>query len=138
LKKALDIYIDGACRGNPGPAAIGVVVYARGQPGRALKEISRAIGGATNNIAEYTALVYGLQEALALKAEDIHIFTDSELLHRQMTGRYRIKNEKLKPLFDQARHMIATFKKFSIEHIPRSKNTKADALAGKEYKQGQK
>jgi len=126
VKEALEIYIDGACSGNPGEAAIGVVIR---QQENTIKEISSTIGEATNNIAEYSALVVALQEALILKADRIKIYTDSELVFKQVTGSYKVKNEKLRFLLDQALNLIKGFNGFAIQHIPREKNQVADKLA---------
>ncbi len=122
----LEIYTDGACSGNPGPAGIGVVIKA---DGRIIKEISKFIGQATNNIAEYTALIYALQEALILKADEVWVKTDSELMHRQVIGLYKVKHENIKPLFEQVRHLSAGFQQFHLDHIPREQNSEADQLS---------
>jgi len=122
----LEIYTDGACSGNPGPAAIGVVIK---KNGKVIKEFSRSIGQATNNIAEYTALIYALQEALALKAGHIKIFTDSELLYNQLKGSYKVKNANIKPLFDQVKNLAKGFKKIEMTVVPREQNKDADRLA---------
>ena len=119
-------YIDGSSLGNPGDAGVGVVIA---QGDHTLKNISAYIGCQTNNVAEYTALIYALEEALVMKARQIRVFTDSELLHRQMTGRYKIKNEALKVLFGQAARLKDGFKTCVFEHIPREKNKGADKLA---------
>ena len=126
MSALLEIFTDGACRGNPGPAGIGVVIS---QNGRVIKRLSKSIGPATNNLAEYTALIYALQEALILKASEIKINTDSELLYQQIKGRYKVKNEKLKNLFDQIQHLSRGFKRIDFECIPREKNREADRLA---------
>lgn len=126
MPKVLEIYTDGACSGNPGAASIGVVIYENGEK---IKEISKAIGDATNNIAEYTALIYALQEALILKADQLNVFTDSELMHRQVTGQYKVKNPNIQLLFDQVQHLLKGFEKVSINHILREKNKEADRLA---------
>jgi len=130
----LEIYTDGACRGNPGPAGIGVVVKSDGQ---VIKEISQSIETATNNIAEYTAVIYALQEALVLKARKVLIQTDSELVAKQLTGEYKVKNANLKPLFDQIRHMLPGFERISFKHIPREENAHADKLAKQAVKKEQ-
>ena len=122
----LEIYSDGACSGNPGPAGIGVVIK---RNGKVLKEISKYLGEATNNIAEYTAIIYAAQEALIMKADEVVLFTDSELAHNQMVGLYRVKDVKLKPLFDQVQHLASGFKTFTVTHVPREQNKDADRLA---------
>jgi len=130
--KQLDIYIDGASKGNPGPAGIGVIVC---QNSQVLKNISNYIGNATNNIAEYTALIYGLQEALILKAESIKINTDSQLLYRQLTKEYKVKNPNILGLYNQTLHLISAFKDFKINYISRKVNRGADKLATKAIKE---
>lgn len=121
-----EIYVDGACSGNPGPAGIGVAIN---HQGKTVKEISKPIGDATNNIAEYSAFIYALQEALIMKIKDVKVFTDSELMFRQVTGVYKVKNEKLKCLLDQARHLMGGFDHIDLCHVRREKNKHADKLA---------
>jgi ribonuclease HI len=123
--KRLIIYTDGAATPNPGPAAIGVVVL--DETGNIVTEISKAIGRATNNRAEYLALITGLTEALRLGADHIDINMDSELIVRQLEGKYRSK--ELKPLFQQTIQLLREFKNYSVEHIPRERNKAADALS---------
>jgi ribonuclease HI len=121
----LEIFTDGGCSGNPGPAAIGVVIKSGD---KTVKTVSRAIGQGTNNIAEYTALIFALQEALILKADEVSVKTDSELMCKQVLGAYAVKHENIKPLFEQVKHLAAGFKKFQIAHVPREQNAQADAL----------
>lgn len=130
----LEIFTDGACSGNPGEAGIGVVIT---RDGKIIKTISKAIGQATNNIAEYSALIYALQEALVLKAHKLQVFTDSELMFRQVTGVYKIRDEKLKLLYDQVRHLLYGFDHVEIKHVRREKNKKADELATQAIKKRQ-
>ena len=132
MPKTLKIFTDGACSGNPGLASVGFVI--EDEQG-VIKEFSQGIGNATNNIAEYTAVVYALQEALILKAEEVFLCSDSELLCRQLSGQYKVRNENIKPLFDQIRHLVRGFKSFNVKHIPRSENTVADGLAKKAIKE---
>ena len=120
----LEIFTDGGCSGNPGPAAIGVVIK---QGGRTVKTLSRAIGQGTNNIAEYTALIFALQEALILKADEVSVNTDSELMCKQVCGKYAVKHENIKPLFGQVKHLVGGFRSFQIAHVPREQNSEADA-----------
>jgi ribonuclease HI len=127
----LEIFTDGGCSGNPGPAAIGVVIN---EGGKTIKALSRFIGQGTNNIAEYTALIVALQEALILKAEEVSIKTDSELMCKQVLGLYAVKHENIKPLFAQVKHLISGFKVFHIAHVPREQNSQADALVGQVLK----
>lgn len=124
----LEIYIDGASKGNPGPSAIGVVITENGKP---VRNLYRYIGEATNNIAEYSALIAALEEGLILKAQCLSIKTDSELLYRQMTKVYRVKNEHILALYTQAQRLISGFTRVSLNHIPRELNKEADKLANK-------
>jgi ribonuclease HI len=127
--KRLVLHVDGASRGNPGPAGIGVVIA--DDKGKTVKTVYRYLGESTNNIAEYNALICGLEEALALAAGDIVVNIDSELVARQMNGEYRVKDEGIKPLFEKALGMLKNFKSFEIRHVDRSRNKEADKLANK-------
>ncbi|MCX5749114.1 MAG: ribonuclease HI family protein [Candidatus Saganbacteria bacterium] len=122
----LTVNIDGASRGNPGESGIGIVIK---KSGRVIKKISEYIGNTTNNVAEYTALVRGLEEVLLLGHKEAEFISDSELVVRQMNGAYRVKDEDLKLLFNHAKVLIAKFKHFSIKHVLRDLNLEADALA---------
>lgn len=124
--KELEIYIDGASKGNPGPSGIGVVIC-RGE--ETLRNISTYIGEATNNVAEYTALIYALQEALILKAEILKINTDSQLLARQLNKVYKVRHENIIGLYNQALRLLSGFKEVCIKDIPREENKGADRLA---------
>jgi ribonuclease HI len=124
--RRFEIHIDGASKGNPGPAGVGAVIC---QGGRVLKNISEYIGNTTNNVAEYTALIYALQEALILKGESLDIRTDSELLYRQIKKEYKVKNPNIAGLYRQAVHLMSAFKEVAICHIPREENKGADKLA---------
>lgn len=127
--KKIEIFIDGAARGNPGPAGLGVVI--KDGDRKTVKEFYKYIGAATNNIAEYSALVYALQEAHMLGAEEVVLNMDSELVSRQLKGEFRVKDPNIKLLFDQAIHLINGFKKFEAIQIGREKNKEADKLANK-------
>jgi ribonuclease HI len=127
--RQIEIYVDGGSRGNPGPSGVGVVIL--DTSGNRLKEISKYIGETTNNIAEYNALLYGLEEALILRAGEIVVNLDSELVAKQLTGDYRVKDPGLKPLFERAMNMLKSFKSFEIRHIEREKNKEADKLVNK-------
>jgi dinuclear metal center YbgI/SA1388 family protein len=120
------IWIDGGSRGNPGPSAIGVVI--EDGDGEILQTVSRVIGIGTNNVAEYKALLTGLDAAERLGAQVVEVVSDSELLVRQMRGEYKVRNEGLKPLYDEARARAAGFCGFSIRHVERNLNARADAL----------
>ncbi len=119
-------YADGGSRGNPGPAGIGAVLQ---QDGATKAELSEFIGVATNNVAEYTALIKILQKSLELGIEYIEARMDSELVVRQMTGQYKVKNEGLQPLHAQAQGLSRRFKSFKIVHVRRESNKDADRLA---------
>ncbi|MEI7837524.1 MAG: reverse transcriptase-like protein [Planctomycetota bacterium] len=124
------VYIDGGSRGNPGPAAAGVVVTAA-DDGTVLHEAGHFIGRATNNVAEYRGLLAGLEAARKLGASGVAVRSDSELLVRQMQGIYRVKNAGLIPLFQQARTLCQGLKKVSFTHVPREQNTEADGLVNR-------
>lgn len=124
-KRAFTVNIDGASRGNPGPAAYAFVISHDGAP---LLEESACLGSTTNNLAEYTSLVRALERSLELGAQSLHIRSDSELLVKQIKGEYRIKNENLKPLYDQAKDLMAQLDHVRIEHVRREHNREADRL----------
>ncbi len=127
MPEILIAHIDGASRGNPGPAAYAVVVTdARGT---CVDSISKTLGNATNNFAEYQALLAALEYAREHERHKIRIFSDSELLVRQIEGRYRVKNATLKPLHARAMTLIRALESFSITHVRREQNQQADALA---------
>jgi beta-lactamase class A len=125
----LSIYVDGASRGNPGPAALGVV--AQDGRGRVVSEIAEYLGETTNNVAEYRALLRALEEARARGADELEIFADSDLLVRQVRGTYRVKSPHLIPLHQQAAAALRGFKRWRVAHVPREKNAAADALANR-------
>jgi len=128
-KKQLVIYVDGASRGNPGNAGIGIIIY--NSKREILAEEAKYLGKATNNVAEYIAVIYGLQEGIIRKAKNLTIYTDSELLVRQIDGRYQIKNHFLKNLFLLVKHLSSGFEELTIKYISREKNKEADRLANK-------
>ena len=125
----LVVNIDGASRGNPGPAGIGVMI--KEENGRLERELSKYIGEATNNVAEYEALLLALREVGSLKPAEVRILSDSELLVRQIEGTYRVKNPRLALLHSQAQDLIRTIPSFRIEHVGRERNLRADALANR-------
>lgn len=125
----LVVHVDGASRGNPGEAGFGVHVSL--PDGRPVAELYGHLGRATNNVAEYQALVHALRWALARGARRIEVFSDSELLVRQMGGRYRVKNPGLRPLHQEASDLLARFEHGRIRHVPREENREADALANR-------
>ena len=123
----LIVACDGASRGNPGPAGIGVQITT--EDGTVLAEIARGLGEATNNVAEYTAVIEGLSHARELGARSVTLRSDSLLLINQLTGRYRVKSTHLQPLHRRARSIAAGFERISFEHVPREENREADRLA---------
>jgi ribonuclease HI len=127
MDETLTLNFDGGSRGNPGPAGIGVVVKAH--DGTPLVTLGRFIGRATNNVAEYRALITAMQEALKLGATKILIRGDSELIIKQMRGEYRVKNPDLRVLYNEAQVLLAKFKHTRIEHNYREDNSLADRLA---------
>lgn len=122
----LVVHVDGGSRGNPGPAAIGAVI--RGPDGETLAEVSQTIGRATNNVAEYRALLAGVDRARELGADEVEVVNDSQLIARQLTGAYRVKKADLKPLHAEALRALRAFARWSIRSVPRERNGDADAL----------
>lgn len=120
-------YTDGASRGNPGPASYGAVVY--DVDGNELHRSSRALGRATNNQAEYQGAIAALEAALALDARQVELRMDSELIVRQLSGRYKVRNPGLKPLHARMLDLRSRFDKVIVAHVPRSLNKVADKLA---------
>lgn len=120
------VNVDGGARGNPGPAAIGVVV--RNGDGRVLEEVGEAIGEATNNVAEYRALLRGIELAAAHGAEELELIGDSELVVRQVEGRYKVKNAGMKELHGEVKRALRDFDSWSIRHVRREHNADADRL----------
>ena len=137
MKNRLIIYTDGGARGNPGPAAIGVVIDDSSTNSGQAKSYSEAIGNTTNNVAEYQAVIFALKKAKALLGADIakktelEIRSDSELLVSQVKGEYKIKNKELQPLFVEVWNKMQNFKKVNFVLIPREKNKEADALVNR-------
>lgn len=121
----LKLHIDGGARGNPGPAAAGVVIH--DDDDRPRFEAGYFLGRATNNQAEYRALLIGLDAIDAMRPDEIMIYSDSELLVKQLTGEYRMKSELLAPLLEQAQHMLLRYQ-WQVRHVPREKNKRADEL----------
>jgi ribonuclease HI len=122
----LTVNVDGGARGNPGPAAIGVVVH--GPRGEVLEERGERIGRATNNVAEYKALLRGIELAAAHGAGDLELIGDSELVVRQVEGRYKVKDPTMKELHSEAKQALGSFDSWSIRHVRREENADADRL----------
>lgn len=122
----LVLNVDGGARGNPGPAAIGVVVT--DESGQVIEELAERVGVATNNVAEYRAVLRGLERARALGASEVELIGDSELVARQLGGLYKVKHPAMKELFAEALRALEGFERWSIRTVPRAQNAAADAL----------
>ena len=122
----LVVHVDGGARGNPGPAAIGVVLSA--PDGTTVDELAERIGVATNNVAEYRALLLGVQQASQLGARSIELINDSELVAKQLTGAYKVKHPAMQPLHAEAIAALKGFDSWRIRSVPRAENARADAL----------
>ncbi len=119
------LYADGASRGNPGPAGIGFVLLI----GKEKISHSAFIGHSTNNVAEYTALLRGLETAIERGVQDIEVYMDSELVVRQINGQYRVREPHLKVLYNSVLNLLRRFRSYQVRHIPRSENREADRLS---------
>ncbi len=126
MTRKLVLHLDGGARGNPGPAAIGVVIA--DQDGEMIDELAERIGHATNNVAEYEAVLRGVARAAELGATELELINDSELVARQLQGAYKVKNAGLRPLFEQARAALQKFDRWQIRSVPRAQNAHADRL----------
>lgn len=129
MSKSVNIFIDGASKGNPGPSGIGVVFC--DDQNNVIKKLFKFIGNATNNVAEYSALIYAVQEALIDRYDDVKVKSDSELLVKQLTGEYKVKNDNLRSYHDMFQHIARGFNKIEIIYIGRENNSIADKLANK-------
>ncbi|RKG77368.1 ribonuclease HI family protein [Corallococcus terminator] len=123
------VYSDGAARGNPGPAGAGAVLM--DTQGVVIARLGKFLGHQTNNHAEYMGLLLGLQHARALGAREVEVYADSELLIRQLDGRYQVKSATLKPLFQEAQKLLKTFSKVKLVHVPRAQNAEADEMSNR-------
>jgi ribonuclease HI len=130
----LHVYVDGAAKGNPGPAAIGVVVLTR--EGRVVASFGETIGETTNNFAEYTALVHALRMLSVFEVDRLRIYTDSELMASQVNGDYRVKEKTLRSLYAQVLSMLRRYREYEVVHIPRENNAEADLLANRALNEG--
>ena len=120
-------FADGASRGNPGPASYGAVVY--DDQGGELRWLGATIGRGTNNVAEYRGAIAAVEAAIELGATELELNMDSQLIVRQIEGRYRVRNAALRPLFLRLQDLLNQLDAFKIQHVPREQNTRADALA---------
>ncbi|RME19651.1 MAG: reverse transcriptase-like protein [Deltaproteobacteria bacterium] len=127
--RKVSVWADGAARGNPGPAAAGVILL--DESGNELAAFGKYLGRTTNNVAEYLALVAGLEKAMELGADAVEVNMDSELVVRQIQGRYRVRKKHLQPLWRKAMGLLGSFGRWSIRHVPREDNRGADALANR-------
>jgi ribonuclease HI len=123
------VFTDGAARGNPGPAALGVVI--EDDQGLRLRGLHRYIGKATNNEAEYQALIQGLMAALEWKPDRLEVYLDSKLVVEQIKGGYRVKKAELQPLHRRAKELLDGFPEWEVKHVERERNRGADALANR-------
>jgi ribonuclease HI len=128
------LYTDGASRGNPGPAGAGVLLM--DEKGRPILELNRFLGKATNNEAEYQALIAGLEAAEKLELSRLRIFLDSELIVKQLHGEYRVRNPRLQPLFDEVASRLQRLSSYAIMHVRRERNQEADRLANEAVDRG--
>jgi ribonuclease HI len=120
------VHVDGGARGNPGPAAAAAVISSPG--GEVLDEAAERIGATTNNVAEYRALLLGLERARALGADEVDVVNDSELVARQISGAYKVKHPDMRPLYLEAMDALRRFERWSVRSVPRAQNAAADAL----------
>ena len=129
MTRPIRVFVDGGARGNPGPAGLGV--HAATEDGTTLAELYAFLGRATNNVAEYAALVVALEWATASGHERVDLFSDSQLLVRQYNGQYKVKNAGLLPLFRRSRALGRRLTWLQVSHVPRAENKDADALANR-------
>jgi ribonuclease HI len=132
--KRVIIYSDGASKGNPGEAGIGFVIQS--VAGEIFAEVGEYIGKTTNNVAEYEALIRGLEAAAELGADEVTVRSDSQLLVMQLCGAYKVKSERLHPLHARACSLLSAFGRMKVEHVPREQNRRADELANQGVKRG--
>jgi ribonuclease HI len=125
----LRLYSDGAARGNPGPSGAGAVLVEPG--GQVVAKLGKYLGHQTNNYAEYMGLLLGLRHARSLGAKEIEVFADSELLIRQLGGRYQVKSPSLRPLYEEAVKLLNDFSRVKLVHVPREMNAAADEMSNK-------
>jgi ribonuclease HI len=122
----LIVHVDGGARGNPGPAAAACVITA--PDGQLVDERAQLLGNATNNVAEYRAVLLGLARARELGADEVEVIGDSELIAKQIQGLYKVKHPSMRPLYLEAMEALRAFQKWSIRTVPRAQNADADAL----------
>jgi ribonuclease HI len=123
------LYTDGAARGNPGPAGAGAVIVSA--DGHIVAKIGKFLGDSTNNVAEYMGLILGLRRAKAMGIKELDVYSDSELLVRQLAGEYAVKAEHLRPLHEEAKALLGGFASVQVRHIPREENEQADQMSNR-------
>ncbi len=129
LPRELRVFSDGASRGNPGPAGAGAVLVLAS--GEVVERLGLFLGTQTNNHAEYMGALLGLRRARALGAEEVELVADSQLLIRQLSGRYQVKSATLRPLYEEAQTLLASFRRHRLTHLPREENREADAMSNR-------
>jgi ribonuclease HI len=127
--KRTRLFTDGAARGNPGPAGAGAVILS--PEGHIVAKIGKFLGDSTNNVAEYWGLILGLKRAKAMGIKELEVYSDSELLVKQLAGEYAVKADHLRPLHDEAKTLLQGFSFIQVRHIPREENTAADAMSNR-------
>jgi ribonuclease HI len=127
--RELRVFSDGASRGNPGPAGAGAVLAL--PSGEVVERLGLFLGTQTNNHAEYMGAILGLRRARALGADEVALVADSQLLIRQLAGRYQVKSAGLRPLYEEARGLLAGFRRHTLTHLPREENREADAMSNR-------
>jgi ribonuclease HI len=125
----LRVASDGAARGNPGPAGAGAVLF--DSEGHVLERLGRSLGRQTNNVAEYMALLLGVRRAAELGAEELEVVADSELMIRQLSGRYQVRSPALRRLHEEAMALLKGFRKVKLIHVPRAQNAEADEMSNR-------
>jgi ribonuclease HI len=134
MSKVLRLYTDGGSRGNPGPAGLGIVI--EDDRGMRLWGGHRYVGTATNNQAEYLALIEGLRKVAEWKPDALEVYMDSELVVKQVSGRYKVRSADLQPLHSQVVGLLRGFRRVNVSHVPRERNRGADALANRAMDEG--
>jgi len=128
-RKRTRLYVDGAARGNPGPAGAGAVILS--PDGHVVAKLGKFLGDSTNNVAEYMGLILGLKRAKAMCIKELDVFSDSELMVKQLAGDYAVKAEHLRPLHDEARSLLKGFSEVEVRHVPREENAQADLMSNR-------
>ncbi len=128
-RKRTRLYVDGAARGNPGPAGAGAVILS--PEGHIVAKLGKFLGDSTNNVAEYMGLILGLKRAKAMGIKELDVFSDSELMVKQLAGDYAVKADHLRPLHDEARALLRGFTEVEIRHVPREENAQADLMSNR-------